>query len=219
MKTRRKSLLKRSSQRIRSSLSRDRSVDSAKSAKNKIEVEEDEKASWPQTILFPEGKELENNYKTRISHDINYQWIILIQQLPINYLVIGTVTNGKAIIKFKSGAFYPGVPVQPMLLRPRAVKDSSSPSGYRIKGMDTLTWTMYQNWSPLKCMWFTLCQFHSNFVVRYLNSCTTLDVPIVILTWTIKEKTVCKCKYFSDWISSLIPSNTRRKTGSKVICI
>lgn len=134
MKTRRKSLLKRSSQRLKSSLSRDRSVDSAKSVKSKIEVEEDETASWPQTILFPEG----------------------------------TVTNGKAIIKFKSGAFYPGVPVQPMLLRPRAVKDSSSPSGYRIKGMDTLTWTMYQNWSPLKCMWFTLCQFHSNFVVEYL---------------------------------------------------
>ena len=63
MKTRRKSLLKRSSQRLRSSLSRDRSVDSAKSVKSKIEVEEDENASWPQTILFPEGKELENNYK------------------------------------------------------------------------------------------------------------------------------------------------------------
>ena len=62
MKTRRKSLLKRSSQRIRSSLSRDRSVDSAKSVKTKIEVEEDEKASWPQTILFPEGIEIESDY-------------------------------------------------------------------------------------------------------------------------------------------------------------
>ena len=64
MKTRRKSLLKRSSQRLRSSLSRDRSVDSTKSAKSKIEVEEDETASWPQTILFPEGIVLENNHKT-----------------------------------------------------------------------------------------------------------------------------------------------------------
>ena len=58
MKVRRKSLLKRSSQRIRSSLSKTGSVDSAKSVKTKTddEEEEEEKASWPQTIIFPEGK-------------------------------------------------------------------------------------------------------------------------------------------------------------------
>ena len=57
MKIRRKSLLKRSSQRIRSSLSKTGSVDSAKSVKTKTDDEgEEEKASWPQTIIFPEGK-------------------------------------------------------------------------------------------------------------------------------------------------------------------
>ena len=56
MKTRRKSLLRRTSQRIKSSLSKTGSVDSAKSVKTKIEDEE-EKAFWPQTIIFPEGTE------------------------------------------------------------------------------------------------------------------------------------------------------------------
>lgn len=54
MKTRRKSLLKRSSQRIRSSLSKSASVGSAKSVKEKNDCDE-EIASWPQTIIFPEG--------------------------------------------------------------------------------------------------------------------------------------------------------------------
>ena len=55
MKTRRKSLLKRSSQRIRSSLRSTRtSVGSAKPVKEESDCE-DEKASWPQTIIFPEG--------------------------------------------------------------------------------------------------------------------------------------------------------------------
>lgn len=40
----------------------------------------------------------------------------------------GTCTNRKALITFKGGAFYPGVPVQPVVLK------------YKNK-FDSLTWT------------------------------------------------------------------------------
>ena len=162
MKERRRSLLKRSSQRIRSQLSKV-SIGSVKSP-NSIPVpkEKDEvKASWPQTILFPEGSLSKSIYSIKIPdispclHSRNHLFLY----------AIGTVTNGRALIKFKSGAFYPGVAVQPILLRPRAVKDDSSASGYRQVGLDTLTWTMYQNFSPFTCMWLTLCQFRNRFVV------------------------------------------------------
>ena len=56
MKTRRKSLIKRSSQRIKSSLSKTGSIKSSNSIKVATEDDENEKISWPQTILFPEGK-------------------------------------------------------------------------------------------------------------------------------------------------------------------
>ena len=39
----------------------------------------------------------------------------------------GTNSNRKSLLKFKPGAFIPGVPVQPVLLR--------------FEGWDTLTWT------------------------------------------------------------------------------
>ena len=70
MKERRRSLLKRSSQRIRSQLSKV-SIGSVKSP-NSIPVpkEKDEvKASWPQTILFPEGILSKSMY---IKIDIQY---------------------------------------------------------------------------------------------------------------------------------------------------
>ena len=89
--------------------------------------------------------------------------------------ILGTVTNGKAVLKFKSGAFYPGVALQPMLMRPRAVQDASVASGFRLVGLDTLTWTMYQNWSPLTCMWLTLCQLNSHWIVRFI----TESYPII----------------------------------------
>ena len=92
--------------------------------------------------------------------------------------ITGTVTNGKAVLKFKSGAFYPGVAIQPMLLRPRAVKDSSVTSGFRVVGLDTLTWTMYQNWSPITCMWLTLCQFNSHWTVRVTAKPFILSIKI-----------------------------------------
>ena len=82
--------------------------------------------------------------------------------------LLGTVTNRKALINFKSGGFFPGVAVQPVVLRPLAVEDKSALSGYRAVGLDTLTWTMNQNFSPITCFWFTLCQFSSNYVVSTL---------------------------------------------------
>ena len=166
MKERRRSLLKRSSQRIRSQLSKV-SIGSVKSP-NSIPVpkEKDEvKASWPQTILFPEGILSKSMYNIQIPDKLNsISPSFHSHNHPFLY-AIGTVTNGRALIKFKSGAFYPGVAVQPILLRPRAVKDDSSSLGYRQVGLDTLTWTMYQNFSPFTCMWLTLCQFRNRFVV------------------------------------------------------
>ena len=166
MKERRRSLLKRSSQRIRSQLSKV-SIGSVKSP-NSISVpkEKDEvKASWPQTILFPEGILSNSIYSFKIPDELNSISPSLHSHKHLFLYAIGTVTNGRALIKFKSGAFYPGVAVQPILLRPRAVKDDSSASGYRQVGLDTLTWTMYQNFSPFTCMWLTLCQFRNRFVV------------------------------------------------------
>ena len=71
MKERRRSLLKRSSQRIRSQLSKV-SIGSVKSP-NSIPVpkEKDEvKASWPQTILFPEGILSNSIYSFKIPDEL-----------------------------------------------------------------------------------------------------------------------------------------------------
>merc|ERR1712038_1604429 len=46
----------------------------------------------------------------------------------------GTCTNNQALVKFKVGAFYPGLPVQPVLIRPRSVEDESSPDKFRKTG-------------------------------------------------------------------------------------
>ena len=76
MKERRRSLLKRSSQRIRSQLSKV-SIGSVKSP-NSIPVpkEKDEvKASWPQTILFPEGILSKSMYNIQIPDKLFYKSI------------------------------------------------------------------------------------------------------------------------------------------------
>jgi lysophosphatidylcholine acyltransferase/lyso-PAF acetyltransferase len=57
----------------------------------------------------------------------------------------GTNTNRKALLSFKPGAFNPGLPVQPIILR--------------YSGWDTYTWTYGQNISNLGALCFlTLCQ-------------------------------------------------------------
>lgn len=66
----------------------------------------------------------------------------------------GTCTNRSCLITFKPGAFYPGVPVQPVLLR------------YPNK-LDTVTWT-WEGPGVLKLMWLTLVQPHSNCEIEYL---------------------------------------------------
>jgi len=89
----------------------------------------------------------------------------------------GTCTNAKALVKFKIGAFYPGLPVQPVLLRPRCVPDDDDDDSataaagvgkYRKTGIDTLTWTWNQNYNFYWCFWLTLCQPINNFTVEFL---------------------------------------------------
>jgi len=65
----------------------------------------------------------------------------------------GTNSNRKSLLKFKPGAFIPGVPVQPVLLR--------------FEGWDTLTWTF--DGTNIKILIFlTLCQFMIKMQVEYL---------------------------------------------------
>uniref|UniRef100_A0A1B6F148 Phospholipid/glycerol acyltransferase domain-containing protein n=1 Tax=Cuerna arida TaxID=1464854 RepID=A0A1B6F148_9HEMI len=66
----------------------------------------------------------------------------------------GTCTNRSCLITFKPGAFYPGVPVQPVILR------------YPNK-LDTVTWT-WEGPGVLKLMWLTLVQPHSNCEIEFL---------------------------------------------------
>uniref|UniRef100_A0A8D2J7Q8 Lysophosphatidylcholine acyltransferase 1 n=2 Tax=Varanus komodoensis TaxID=61221 RepID=A0A8D2J7Q8_VARKO len=66
----------------------------------------------------------------------------------------GTCTNRSCLITFKPGAFIPGVPVQPVILR------------YPNK-LDTITWT-WQGPGALKILWLTLCQFHNYVEIEFL---------------------------------------------------
>ncbi|XP_043833110.1 lysophosphatidylcholine acyltransferase 1 [Dromiciops gliroides] len=66
----------------------------------------------------------------------------------------GTCTNRTCLITFKPGAFIPGVPVQPVVLR------------YPNK-LDTITWT-WQGPGALKILWLTLCQFHNFVEIEFL---------------------------------------------------
>ncbi|XP_066482257.1 lysophosphatidylcholine acyltransferase 1 [Tiliqua scincoides] len=66
----------------------------------------------------------------------------------------GTCTNRSCLITFKPGAFIPGVPVQPVILR------------YPNK-LDTITWT-WQGPGALEILWLTLCQFHNFVEIEFL---------------------------------------------------
>ncbi|XP_052758939.1 lysophosphatidylcholine acyltransferase isoform X2 [Galleria mellonella] len=66
----------------------------------------------------------------------------------------GTCTNRSCLITFKPGGFYPGVPVQPVIIRyPNA--------------MDTVTWT-WEGPGALKLLWLTLTQVHSSCEIEFL---------------------------------------------------
>ncbi|XP_051485542.1 lysophosphatidylcholine acyltransferase 2 isoform X1 [Apus apus] len=66
----------------------------------------------------------------------------------------GTCTNRSCLITFKQGAFIPGVPVQPVLLR------------YPNK-LDTVTWT-WQGYSLKELCVMTLCQLFTRVEVEFL---------------------------------------------------
>ncbi|XP_076750673.1 lysophosphatidylcholine acyltransferase isoform X1 [Xylocopa sonorina] len=66
----------------------------------------------------------------------------------------GTCTNRSCLITFKSGAFYPGVPVQPVCIR------------YPNK-LDTVTWT-WEGPGALKLLWLTLTQLNSSCEIEFL---------------------------------------------------
>ncbi|XP_026150608.1 lysophospholipid acyltransferase LPCAT4 [Mastacembelus armatus] len=66
----------------------------------------------------------------------------------------GTTTNGRALIKFKPGAFLAGVPVQPVLLR------------YPNK-LDTVRWS-YKGTTWTEALWHTTSQLYTNVTVEFL---------------------------------------------------
>ncbi|XP_078067034.1 lysophosphatidylcholine acyltransferase 2 [Mustelus asterias] len=66
----------------------------------------------------------------------------------------GTCTNRTCLITFKSGAFIPGVPVQPVLIR------------YPNR-LDTITWT-WQGHKAAMLFFLTLCQPYTNVEVEFL---------------------------------------------------
>lgn len=66
----------------------------------------------------------------------------------------GTCSNRTCLITFKGGAFFPGVPVQPVCLR-------------YLNKLDTITWT-WDGPGALKCLWYTLCQFNNKLEIEFL---------------------------------------------------
>ncbi|KAM4630252.1 lysophosphatidylcholine acyltransferase 1 [Polymixia lowei] len=66
----------------------------------------------------------------------------------------GTCTNRSGLIRYKPGAFIPGLPVQPVVLR------------YSNK-LDTVTWT-WRGPGAFKILWLTLCQLHNTMEIEYL---------------------------------------------------
>ncbi|TRY71521.1 hypothetical protein TCAL_00227 [Tigriopus californicus] len=74
----------------------------------------------------------------------------------------GSTSNGQALMSFKPGAFYPGKPVQPVLIR------------YPNR-LDTVTWTWNQTHGALKIMWLTMSQLFSQAELEFLPVYTPTD--------------------------------------------
>ncbi|XP_075559005.1 lysophosphatidylcholine acyltransferase isoform X2 [Dermacentor variabilis] len=66
----------------------------------------------------------------------------------------GTCTNRSCLITFKLGAFVPGVPVQPVLIR-------------YPNELNTLIWT-WDGPSAFETLWLTLCQLRTHMEIEYL---------------------------------------------------
>ncbi|KAL8194981.1 UNVERIFIED_CONTAM: hypothetical protein K2H54_043495 [Gekko kuhli] len=81
----------------------------------------------------------------------------------------GTCTNRSCLITFKQGAFIPGVPVQPVVIR------------YPNK-RDTVTWTWQGN-TFLEALVLTLCQLYTNveveFLPVYIPTCEEKKSPVL----------------------------------------
>ncbi|XP_057683979.1 lysophosphatidylcholine acyltransferase 1 isoform X2 [Corythoichthys intestinalis] len=73
----------------------------------------------------------------------------------------GTCTNRSSLILFKAGAFIPGFPVQPVVLR------------YQNR-LDTISWT-WRGPGAFKLLWLTLCQPHNAIEIEYLPVYTPSD--------------------------------------------
>ncbi|XP_076060728.1 lysophosphatidylcholine acyltransferase isoform X2 [Oratosquilla oratoria] len=84
--------------------------------------------------------------KRRATSEQNWPQVVIFPE--------GTCTNRSCLITFKPGAFYPGVPIQPVVIR------------YNNR-VDSLTWT-WDGPGALKMLWITLCQFHNNCEIEYL---------------------------------------------------
>ncbi|VEN45569.1 unnamed protein product [Callosobruchus maculatus] len=82
----------------------------------------------------------------RATSDLDWPQILIFPE--------GTCTNRSCLITFKPGAFYPGVPVQPVCIR------------YPNR-LDTVTWT-WEGPSALKLLWLTLTQPYSNCEIEFL---------------------------------------------------
>lgn len=66
----------------------------------------------------------------------------------------GTCTNRSCLITFKLGAFVPGVPIQPVLIR-------------YPNELNTLIWT-WDGPSAFETLWLTLCQLRTHMEIEYL---------------------------------------------------
>lgn len=86
------------------------------------------------------------NIKDRAQSDGRWPQVVIFPE--------GTCTNRSCLISFKPGAFYPGVPVQPVCIT------------YKNK-MNTATWT-WDGPGAFKVLWLTLCQFYSEFEIEFL---------------------------------------------------
>lgn len=78
-------------------------------------------------------------------------------QLQVFIFPEGTNTNRKALIQFKNGAFNPGTPVQPVLVRYPGYED-----------LDLITWTFRQDHSYLFSVWFLLVRPINRIEIEFL---------------------------------------------------
>jgi len=74
---------------------------------------------------------------------------------PLSVYPEGTCTNRKVLVLFKSGAFIPGLPVQPVCIK------------YGDNDMDTVSWT-WEGPHPFTLCWLLLCQLHLPIEFNFL---------------------------------------------------